>query len=135
MTLPISGEYPDNWPEIAHRVKEEAGWRCVRCDHGHDPAAGRMLTVHHFDGDKGNCEPYNLMPLCQACHLSVQARVDPRVTLIFDPSTWAMPYIAGWYEADRGIPGPQYNLQRWIDRYIDERGRDAWPYWAPRPQQ
>lgn len=35
--------YPADWPVIARAVKEAAGWRCVRCDHPHDPKAGRTL--------------------------------------------------------------------------------------------
>ncbi|GAH88897.1 unnamed protein product, partial [marine sediment metagenome] len=28
-----------------------------------------MLTVHHLDGNKANCEDWNLAALCQRCHL------------------------------------------------------------------
>jgi len=125
----FTGEYATDWREVAELVKTEAGWRCVRCGHAHDPAAGRCLTVHHFDGDKANNERWNLMALCQACHLSVQARVDPYVPLMFDPREWAMPYIAGFYEARRGTPGPLYDLSRWIAEY--EAALGEWPAWAP----
>lgn len=128
---PHKGTYPPDWPATSRAVKDAAAWRCVRCSHQHDPSAGRTLTVHHFDGDKGNCEPWNLMPLCQACHLSVQARVDPNVPLMFEPARWAMPYIAGFYESNRGIPGPLYDLAAWIEQY----GADLWPSWAPRPKE
>ena len=104
MNCRVRGEYPADWPEIARAVKEAAEWRCERCGHCDDPArrvvgepgrkvpSGRLpcdehcthasngkqrsLTVHHLDGDKANCEPWNLAALCQVCHLSVQARVD-----------------------------------------------------------
>ncbi len=66
--------YPDNWPEIAQRVKAMANWRCVRCGHAHDPGNGYCLTVHHVDGDPANCHPDNLLALCQRCHLAMQAR-------------------------------------------------------------
>lgn len=77
------GEYPKDWPAIAKAVKDEARWCCERCGEYHNPREGRCLTVHHFDGDKANCSRGNLMPLCQACHLSVQARVDPEIPLLF----------------------------------------------------
>lgn len=125
--LPIKGEYPGDWRALADAVKAEAGWRCVRCRHAHDPSAGRTLTVHHFDGDKSNGARWNLMPLCQACHLSVQARVNPETPLLLEPSIWAMPFIAGYYEAGRGTPGPTYCLERWIELH------GQWPVWAPRP--
>jgi len=122
------GEYPANWTEIATQVKDEADWRCARCENYHSVATGHCLTVHHFDGNKSNCERWNLMPLCQRCHLSVQARVNPQVPLLFTPSTWAMPYIAGFYESDGGgYPGPLYDLAEWMDTY----GHD-WPSWAPK---
>lgn len=50
--LNTRGNYPANWPAIAHQVKEQAGHCCIRCGHPHDTASGHMLTVHHFDGDK-----------------------------------------------------------------------------------
>lgn len=40
--------YPADWPVIARAVKEAAGWRCVRCDHPHDPKAGRTLCPRLF---------------------------------------------------------------------------------------
>lgn len=61
--------YPDNWPEIAYRIKEKAGWCCEHCTHPHDPKNGYSLGVHHCDHDKSNCADYNLIALCQRCHL------------------------------------------------------------------
>lgn len=52
--VPTKGEYPAEWPDLACVVKDEACWKCVRCGHAHDPVSGHTLTVHHFDGDKGN---------------------------------------------------------------------------------
>lgn len=127
---PISGAYPESWGVIAKIVKDEASWCCARCKHPHSPREGRTLTVHHFDGNKANCERWNLMPLCQACHLSVQARVDPNIPLLLEPSTWAMPYIAGFYAAGRGVPGPLYDLAAWIETFERERG--PWPAWGAR---
>ena len=121
-------DYPACWPLLSRQVKDEASWRCVRCGHGHCPESGHVLTVHHFDGDKANGERWNLMALCQRCHLSVQARVDPEVPLMFEPAYWAMPYIAGFYEAGRGTPGPLYDLAGWREAYEREVG--PWPAWG-----
>jgi hypothetical protein len=126
------GSYPAEWPSIARLVKEEAGWLCVRCGHPHDVASGHVLTVHHFTGDKCCNERFNLMALCQRCHLSIQARVNPRVPIMFDATPWSMPYIAGLYEAGMCAVSPAYNLRRWIRFY--ERAVGPWPHWAPRPQ-
>ncbi len=134
--LPITGEYPKDWKLIAYTVKEDAGWKCVKCQVPHNPdtSTGNCLTVHHFDGNKSNCEKWNLMPLCQRCHLSVQSRVDPENPLLFVPSLWAFPYIAGFYEAGRGVPGPYYDLGKWVDEYSNHYGEhynETWPRWAP----
>ncbi|MHA7813290.1 MAG: HNH endonuclease [Phycisphaerales bacterium] len=123
------GKYADNWKHLATKVKDDANWQCVRCDHVHDCGSGHCLTVHHFDGNRDNNERWNLMALCQRCHLSVQARIDPDEPLLTEPSHWARPYIAGFYEAGNGIPGPTYDLEAWKDKY-EASGRD-WPAWAP----
>lgn len=132
-TLPISGEYPDDWREIAQLVKDESDWTCARCSRGHDPSTGYTLTVHHFTGDKSNCERWNLMPLCQRCHLTIQGRVNPEIALLFEPSDWARPYIAGFYEAGRGVPGPTYDLSEWTRAY--ELTVGPWPHWAPTDEE
>jgi hypothetical protein len=128
------GTYADDWAEIARRVKLDAQLCCVRCSCPDGlPADGECLTVHHFDGDKCNNERWNLMALCQRCHLSVQARVDPEIALLHEPNDWARPYIAGFYEAGRGVPGPTYELTKWIAEY--EATGLRWPSWAPRPEE
>ena len=70
------------------------------------------------------------MPLCQACHLSVQGRVNPQTPLLMEPADWVRPYIAGFYESGQGMPGPTYSLSSWIKKYEQEVGQ--WPDWAPR---
>lgn len=82
-------DYPDNWQEIANEIKEAAGWCCEHCHHPHDPAVNRVLTVHHLDGDKSNCDYENLVALCQVCHLHIQARYIPG-QLMFEPYPWAV---------------------------------------------
>jgi len=97
------GVYPPDWPEIAARVKEEAGWRCVRCGHPHDPPAGYSLTVHHLDLDKANCEWWNIPSLCQRCHLKVQATLDIAShdvqTSFWGATGWLIPYLEGRRQA------------------------------------
>lgn len=75
MKIIATGEYPSNWQEIAQQIKEEHHWRCERCNHPADAAAGYMLTVYHLDGNKSNCARWNLAALCQRCHLEIQGRV------------------------------------------------------------
>lgn len=89
--------YPADWKEVAKAVKDAAGWRCVRCDHPHSVIGWRVLTVHHLDGDKANCEWWNIPALCQRCHLTIQARVILKQVWPFEHTAWFKPYAAGWY--------------------------------------
>lgn len=93
------GEYPPDWKALANSVKEAAGWCCIRCSHPHDPATHHVLTVHHLDGDKANGSWWNLLALCQRCHLSIQGRVNPDQPYFLEHSTWFMPYVGGFYAA------------------------------------
>lgn len=94
--------YPYGWPAIAAHVKGKAGWRCERCKHEHDAAGGYMLTVHHLDGNKGNCEDWNLAALCQRCHLHIQHKVKMEqlfFTDILDVSEWFKPHLEGYLKS------------------------------------
>jgi hypothetical protein len=99
----FSGTYPRNWDEIADSVKAAAGWRCVRCNHPHDPKAGRTLTVHHLNGAKNDCAWWNCPALCQVCHLVVQAKVVMSRNWMFDHSEWFRPYAAAYYGVQAGL--------------------------------
>ncbi len=118
MRIRIRGEYPANWKDIATQVKTDAGWQCVRCGHPHDPPAGRCLTVHHLDGDKANCEWYNLAALCQACHLRIQGRVVMERQWYLPHSGWFQPYVAGYYAAVHGEPTDRDFVLANIDRLL-----------------
>ena len=96
-TLHTRGVYPPNWKQIAFDVKEAGGWRCIRCNHDDDLESGHVLTVHHFDGDKSNCAWWNLLALCQRCHLRFQGRVNPEQPYMFEHSDWLKPYVVGFY--------------------------------------
>ena len=90
------GEYPPDWLMIARRVKDEARWHCIRCGTSH-AHPGRVLTVHHWNGDKADCRWWNLMALCQGCHLSIQGRVNPDQVFAAEHTEWCKPYAAGLY--------------------------------------
>ena len=93
-----TGEYPADWLAIATSVKDEAGWRCVRCDAPHSRDGWRILTVHHLTGNKSDCRWWNCIPLCQRCHLSIQGRVNPeRPWVMTEHTPWFRPYVAGFY--------------------------------------
>jgi 5-methylcytosine-specific restriction endonuclease McrA len=80
----FTNDYNPDGKEKRLEARERAGNKCIRC--GSPSVPGRILTTHHFDGDKANDEWWNLLPLCQVCHLQIQAKVDPE-----------QPYVAGFY--------------------------------------
>lgn len=95
-----TGSYPAGWKAFARQLKEDAGWKCVRCQHPHDPASGYTLTVHHLTMRKD--EPFQnwwaFLPLCQRCHLQIQHRVVlDRPWVMSEHSEWFTPYVAGFY--------------------------------------
>lgn len=57
----------------------------------------RIMTTHHFDGDKANNAWWNLLCLCQRCHLTVQGKVIPDIPYFLTHSKWIQPYVAGFY--------------------------------------
>jgi len=89
--------YSTDWPRVAQAVKEGANWQCIRCRHPHDPATGYTLTVDHLSGDKADNRWWNLLALCQRCHLSIQGRVILERTWVWEHSEWFKPYVAGYY--------------------------------------
>lgn len=93
---PVGSSYPDDWKRIAGSVKDAADWKCVRCGHAHEPAAGYTLTVHHLDIDPANCAWWNIPALCQRCHLKIQSKVVMERPYMFDHSEWFKPYVAAY---------------------------------------
>ena len=60
-------------------------------------AAWRILTVHHLNGVKHDLRWWNLVALCQRCHLQIQGRVQMGRVWPWEHSKWFKPYAAGWY--------------------------------------
>lgn len=116
----FTGEYPEGWPEFARKLKEEAGWECIRCQHPHDPKNGYTLTVHHLTANKA--EPFEhwwaFAALCQRCHLSIQGRVIMARIWYLPHSAWFMPYAAGYYAYQFGLPDDFENVMANIDKYL-----------------
>lgn len=119
MPRPSTGTYPPNWEEIALQVKNEAGWKCVRCDEPHDIPSGYMLTVHHLDLNKSNCEWWNLAALCQRCHLQIQHKVIMERPYMFEHSKWFKPYAAGYYAHRNGFPHDKAFVMKHLEKLLD----------------
>jgi hypothetical protein len=63
----------------------------------HVEARYRILTVHHLDEDKANCRWWNLVSLCQRCHLLMQRKVVMGRPYHYEHSEWFKPYAAAFY--------------------------------------
>lgn len=113
--------YPSNWKAIALIIKIKADWKCIRCGHPHEPQTGFCLTVHHLDGDKSNCRWYNLPPLCQRCHLTIQARVIMHRPWLYEHSEWFKPYVAGYYASELGLLDDYYSVMQNQDVLLNRR--------------
>ncbi len=94
-----ASQYPPEWisGSIQAAMYARAGWRCEHCGLAFEPGSTKaktatnrdgkpvILTVHHLDGDKANCDWTNLLVCCQRCHLHIQATWKPGGVL---PARW-----------------------------------------------
>ncbi len=94
-----TGEYTQDWPEVAERIKTKFDGKCERCGHANDLPSGHVLTVHHLDGDKDNNADWNLACLCQRCHLHIQGRVFMPQSFMFEHSSWFKPHAEGYLKS------------------------------------
>ena len=91
----FTNNYNPDGAEKRRAARESVGYKCIRC---HSPSVpGKILTTHHFDGNKANDVWWNLLPLCQVCHLQIQSKVDPEQPWMLEHSEWLKPYVAGFY--------------------------------------
>mgnify|MGYP001557827336 CR=1 FL=1 len=72
-----------------------------RCTHP-DNGKLRILTVHHLTGQKDDNRWWNLLALCQVCHLQIQGKVIPEVPYLWEHTDWFRPYACGFYAAYYG---------------------------------
>lgn len=100
----------------AHVKEIPEGWRVMvfercddRCTHPKLPPKMRVLTVHHLDGNKSNNLWWNLLALCQVCHLNIQGKVIPSVPYLWKHSAWFVPYVCGFYAHYYG----RFEISRW----------------------
>lgn len=61
------------WRTIADRIRDEHDYECYKCG-GSQAENGKKLDVHHIIPvmDGGLNEDWNLIPLCQSCHKTVE---------------------------------------------------------------
>jgi len=79
------GEHNPNWKkgvsfepysyefnqELKEQIRERDSWKCKNCgmtEEEHLIVIGRVLTIHHIDYNKQNCQKNNLITLCLWCN-------------------------------------------------------------------
>ena len=74
--MPINpADYPPEWKQISHRVREAANWTCQQCGkpcrRPNDPCGSKRieLTTSHTNHNPMDCRAENLRALCNPCHL------------------------------------------------------------------
>ena len=68
---PSGWGYPNNWPNVASRIRQLDGYQCVVC-----AAGDRTIDVHHivYVSNFGTHQQTNLISLCRPCHESEHKR-------------------------------------------------------------
>jgi hypothetical protein len=100
--------YPENWEEIALKVKEEAQWKCEECNREcrrpseswsefvnrvapsnselrseiADKPVRFVLTTAHLNHRPSDCARSNLKALCSVCHCRMDLRAMPRKKML-----------------------------------------------------
>lgn len=65
-------EYGINWTETLKRsIRERDRYTCKMCN---QQQTNKTFSVHHIDYDKKNCDPKNLITLCNNCHVKTNHR-------------------------------------------------------------
>lgn len=63
--------YPNDWTmTLKNSIRQRDDYMCFMCGNHQDELDGvyKKLSVHHIDYNKNNCNPSNLISLCQSCH-------------------------------------------------------------------
>ena len=92
---PVQLMTTEGWVD-AHPADGRA-WGAAVHAAGQGRARYRILTVHHLDEDKANCRWWNLVSLCQRCHLRMQRQVVMDTPWHFEHTEWFKPYAAAFY--------------------------------------
>lgn len=92
--MPIDyNDYPFDWKKISKAVIKKAQNRCELCGtenyKNHWKTGSKViLTVHHIDSVKYNCSKYNLIALCQRCHLRLDLEKHLEKRIFINKNYW-----------------------------------------------
>ena len=94
--MPINyKDYPHDWKEIRIEILLRANNRCELCNaenyRPHWKTGSKViLTIAHIDQNKKNNKRYNLLALCQRCHLKIDLpyKIKKRSSGLHDIEEW-----------------------------------------------
>ena len=73
--MAIRGYPPEYTYKLRRSIRKRDDFRCVNCGKTEEAeirtTTDAVLKVHHIDEDKKNCDPSNLVTLCQDCHTNL----------------------------------------------------------------
>lgn len=72
-------KYPKNWHDIALRKKIEKDYTCQCCHKKATYKTAYLIQVHHIDGNKQNCQDWNLKVCCDRCHTIAEKKTRERL--------------------------------------------------------
>lgn len=68
--------YPKEWTNrLKKSIRKRDNHQCQVCN-THQNLLGKKLDVHHIDYNKKNCNPNNLISLCESCHMKTNFNRD-----------------------------------------------------------
>ena len=74
----LKNGYPKNWHDIALQKKLEKNYTCEVCKKKATYKTAYLIQVHHIDGNKQNCNSWNLQVLCDRCHTAAERKTRNR---------------------------------------------------------
>jgi 5-methylcytosine-specific restriction endonuclease McrA len=92
--MPINYKnYPKEWKIISKAIIKKQDNKCYLCPaENYKPhwktGSKVILTVHHIDGNKKNSSKYNLIALCQRCHLRLDLERHLSKRIKIDKKYW-----------------------------------------------
>ena len=65
-----------NFDEFKEIIRSRDDYVCQNPDCHKNCNPNHKLCVHHIDGNKKNCEPWNLISLCKSCNIRAEGNKD-----------------------------------------------------------